>query len=222
MFMGQLSADCAAALVKLLRRCVNQMTGKTRQYVDTSIKFEREASQQVWPDTAHWYGPRNSLALMAECAFTGTKSHASMGFCKRCTVQCAFSPVLPGSQARLFCWAQTVSAEVEHTACHIHASLCALQQVESVQLASESAHKQLELELANAKHNAAQAAAAHKSAAASWQGELDWQKSEVLPMAYSQPCSKHLLHAWYMQASNMGRITKSANGLSVMVMGMSS
>lgn len=38
---------CAAALVKLLRRCVNQMTGKTRQYVDTSIKFEREASQQV-------------------------------------------------------------------------------------------------------------------------------------------------------------------------------
>lgn len=52
-------------------------------------------------------------------------------------------------------------------------------QVESVQLSCESAHKQLELELANAKHNAAQAAAAHKSAAASWQGELDWQKSEV-------------------------------------------
>ena len=52
-------------------------------------------------------------------------------------------------------------------------------QVESVQLSRESAHKQLELELANAKHNAAQAAAAHKSAAASWQGELDWQKSEV-------------------------------------------
>lgn len=36
-----------AALVKLLRRCVNQMTSKTRQYVDTSIKFEREASQQA-------------------------------------------------------------------------------------------------------------------------------------------------------------------------------
>ena len=51
-----------------------------------------------------------------------------------------------------------------------------------MQLASESAHKQLELELANAKHNAAQAAATHKSAAASWQGELDWQKSEVLPV----------------------------------------
>ena len=80
---------------------------------------------------------------------------------------------------RLLCWAQTISAEAQYTACHIQ--LCTAQ-VESVQLASESAHKQLELELANAKHNAAQAAAAHKSAAASWQGELDWQKSEVLPM----------------------------------------
>ena len=57
-----------------------------------------------------------------------------------------------------------------------------LWQVESVQLASESAQRQAELEVANAKHNAAQAAAAHKSAAASWQGELDWQKSEVCPL----------------------------------------
>lgn len=47
----QLIHDCCAiaALVKLLRRCVNQMTSKTRQYVDTSIKFEREASQQARP-----------------------------------------------------------------------------------------------------------------------------------------------------------------------------
>ena len=52
-----------------------------------------------------------------------------------------------------------------------------------MQLASESAQRQAELEVANAKHNAAQAAAAHKSAAASWQGELDWQKSEVCPPA---------------------------------------
>ena len=36
-----------AALVKLLRRCLNQMTGKSRQYVDTSLKFEKEAFQQV-------------------------------------------------------------------------------------------------------------------------------------------------------------------------------
>lgn len=60
-----------------------------------------------------------------------------------------------------------------------HAINASRLQVESVQLSRESAHKQLELDLANAKHNAAQAAAAHKSAAASWQGELDWQKSEV-------------------------------------------
>ena len=65
---------------------------------------------------------------------------------------------------------------------HVGPETCtfSMLQVESVQLSRESAHKQLELELANAKHNAAQAAAAHKSAAASWQGELDWQKSEVL------------------------------------------
>ena len=89
----------------------------------------------------------------------------------------------------LFCGAQTVFAEIEHTACQIHAAFLCTAQVESVQLASESAHKQVEVELANAKHNAAQAAAAHKSAAASWQGELDWQKSEVLPMhlSLSQP-----------------------------------
>ena len=94
-------ADCAAALVKLLRRCVNQMTGKTRQYVDTSIKFEREASQQVWPDTAQLQGPLNSSGLMAESAFTGTMSHGRMRFCKRCIAQHASSPMLPASQAVL-------------------------------------------------------------------------------------------------------------------------
>ena len=52
-------------------------------------------------------------------------------------------------------------------------------QVESVQLASESAQKQLEAELAAAKRDAAQAAAAHKSTAASRQSELDWQKAEA-------------------------------------------
>ena len=66
-------------------------------------------------------------------------------------------------------------------------------QVESVQLASESAHKQQELELAHAKHTAAQAAAAHKSAAASWQGELDWQKSEVLHALALCHCLRELL-----------------------------
>ena len=36
-----------APLVKLLRRCLQQMTWKIRQFVDTSAKFEREAKQQV-------------------------------------------------------------------------------------------------------------------------------------------------------------------------------
>ena len=52
-------------------------------------------------------------------------------------------------------------------------------QVESVQLAAESTTKQLEAELAALKRDAAQAAAAHKSAAPSWQSDLDWQSAEV-------------------------------------------
>ena len=48
-----------------------------------------------------------------------------------------------------------------------------------MQLASESAQKQLEAELAAASRDAAQAAAAHKSTAASRQSELDWQKAEA-------------------------------------------
>ena len=48
-----------------------------------------------------------------------------------------------------------------------------------MQLASESAQKQLEAGLAAAKRDAAQAAAAHKSTAASRQSELDWQKAEA-------------------------------------------
>ncbi len=110
----------------------------------------------------------------------GTISHASMGFCKRCIVQCASSPTLSASQAVLLgtdCLRRGTTYCLPHSENRMY-----IAQVESVQLASESAHKQLELELANAKHNAAQAAAAHKSAAASWQGELDWQKSEVLHM----------------------------------------
>ncbi|KAK9803632.1 hypothetical protein WJX72_007017 [[Myrmecia] bisecta] len=86
-----------AALVKLLRRCLNQLMARTRTFIDNGIKFEKEAGQQV----------------------------------------------------------------------------------ESVQLASESATKALEAELANAKRETAQAAAAHKSAAASWQGELDYHKGEA-------------------------------------------
>ena len=88
---------CLAALVKLLRRCLSQMNGKTQQFLNTSVKYEREA----------------------------------------------------------------------------------LLQIESVKLAAESSTRQLEAELAHARRDAAQAAAAHKAAAASWQSELDYQKAEV-------------------------------------------
>ena len=71
-------------------------------------------------------------------------------------------------------------------------------QVESVQLASESAQKQLEAELAAAKRDAAQAAAAHKSTAASRQSELDWQKAEasrgvsaIVAAAAAQACASY-------------------------------
>lgn len=52
-------------------------------------------------------------------------------------------------------------------------------QIEGVKLAGESSNKQLEAELANLKRDAAQAAAAHKQAMASWHIELDLQKAEV-------------------------------------------
>ena len=52
-------------------------------------------------------------------------------------------------------------------------------QIEAVKLATESATKQMEAELANCKRDAAQAAAAHKAAMASWHVELDLQKAEV-------------------------------------------
>ena len=37
-----------AGLVKLLRRCLTQISGRTRSFIDASVRFEREARQQVW------------------------------------------------------------------------------------------------------------------------------------------------------------------------------
>ena len=37
-----------AGLVKLLRRCLTQTSGRMRSYIDASVRFEREARQQVW------------------------------------------------------------------------------------------------------------------------------------------------------------------------------
>ena len=38
---------CCAGLVKLLRRCLTQMSSRTRSFIDTCIKFERDARQQA-------------------------------------------------------------------------------------------------------------------------------------------------------------------------------
>lgn len=56
-------------------------------------------------------------------------------------------------------------------------------QVEAVKLSAESRTAAMEAELAAAKRDAAQASSALKSAAASWQSELDWQKAEVCAAA---------------------------------------
>ncbi|GAB4817622.1 hypothetical protein N2152v2_004668 [Parachlorella kessleri] len=55
----------------------------------------------------------------------------------------------------------------------------AAQQVESVKLSSESAARCMEVELANARREAATAAASHKNDLANWQGQLDHNKAEV-------------------------------------------
>ena len=39
-----------AGLVKLLRRCLTQMSSRTRSFIDTCINFERGARQQASRD----------------------------------------------------------------------------------------------------------------------------------------------------------------------------
>jgi biotin carboxyl carrier protein len=63
----------------------------------------------------------------------------------------------------------------------------ARQQVESVELARDSAAANHRRELAAAQRDAAQVAAQHKSAAAAWHSDLDWHKSEVC-----SPCSGNI------------------------------
>ncbi|EIE25440.1 hypothetical protein COCSUDRAFT_61657 [Coccomyxa subellipsoidea C-169] len=86
-----------AGLVKLLRRCLTQMSTRTRSFIETCVKFEKEARQQV----------------------------------------------------------------------------------ESLELARDSAAANHKRELAAAQRDAAQVAAQHKSAAASWHTDLDTYKSEL-------------------------------------------
>lgn len=58
---------------------------------------------------------------------------------------------------------------------------CDVLQVESLELARDSATANHKREQAAAQRDAAQMAAQHKSAAAAWHTDLDWHKSEVRP-----------------------------------------
>ena len=131
-----LRRPCPAAMVRLLRKIVLQLTQKNREFVGHSLKFEKNAAQQV--ETRH-------LCFDFPCIIRCRKVHDS---------------IHPDP-----CFSQT------------NATL--MVQIEAVKLAADSKRKHLEAELANAKRDAAQAATAHKTAAAVWHGDLDFQKAEV-------------------------------------------
>ena len=38
---------CGPGLVKLLRRCLTQLSMRTRSFLDTCVRFEKEAAMQV-------------------------------------------------------------------------------------------------------------------------------------------------------------------------------
>ena len=39
--------SCCAGLVKLLRRCLTQMSSRAHSFIETCVRFEREARQQA-------------------------------------------------------------------------------------------------------------------------------------------------------------------------------
>lgn len=63
-------------------------------------------------------------------------------------------------------------------------------QMEALQLASESSARQMEAELASIKRDAAQAAAMHKQAYASWHARIDQCEAEVKFPAFCVEASK--------------------------------
>jgi len=44
---AQVPLRLRAGLVKLLRRCLTQLTARARSYVDTCVRFEKEAAMQA-------------------------------------------------------------------------------------------------------------------------------------------------------------------------------
>ncbi len=55
--------------MKLLRRCLTQMSTRTRSFIETCVKFEKEARQQVRP----------AAPFLSQCNFAGIEG-ASLTF----------------------------------------------------------------------------------------------------------------------------------------------
>lgn len=118
------------------------MSTRTRSFIETCVKFEKEARQQV--------------KLASLCLHL---NHAALLHFLDMNAANTFTPIPQSSSAE-------EGVQV---------------QVESLELARDSAAANHKRELAAAQRDAAQVAAQHKSAAASWHTDLDWHKSEVRP-----------------------------------------
>ena len=64
-----------AGLVKLLRRCLTQLSGRTRSFVDTCVRFEKEAAMQVpGPETCRGQHAVRRLDLCCKIVSTAACS----------------------------------------------------------------------------------------------------------------------------------------------------
>lgn len=70
-----MSVHVCAALVKILRRSLTQMSAKKDQFVSQSLKFEREASQQVPSASQHLHpGPTVDQGASYDHSHAGSTS----------------------------------------------------------------------------------------------------------------------------------------------------
>lgn len=146
-------SDCVckcAALVKTLRRGLKEMTQKSTTFVDAALKFERGVAAKVSTSAVSKTEHIKPETLAHRILQGQTIMHCA---CKSCMFT---QPICCQSEV----WRRNMQAE-------------------SAKLAYESSSKQMEAEVAALKRDAAQAAAAHKQAAASWHMDLDLLQAEV-------------------------------------------
>lgn len=60
---AELMLSLGAGLVKLLRRCLTQMSSRTRSFIETCVKFERGARQQASSASLHCRQMCTSITL---------------------------------------------------------------------------------------------------------------------------------------------------------------